>query len=76
MPWQGREFPVLGTVCATAGTLAANEVIKHVTGLVSDTSTPLYWFDLLTMKQRTIQIQRLAHCPVCGDVKGRGGDHA
>lgn len=76
MPWQGKGFPVLGTVCATAGTLAANETIKHLSGLVSHTVTPLYWFDLLTMQQRTIQVQRLGYCPVCGDEVEPGGERA
>ena len=66
--WEGKKFPVLGSVSATAGTIAATQVIKYLSGIEDTPQSTLYWHDSLNMQQLTIQVKRNPHCPVCGGV--------
>ena len=65
--WEGKKFPVLGSVSATAGTMAATQVIKYLSGIDRAPHPTLYWYNSLTMVQRIIQVQRNPRCPVCGE---------
>lgn len=64
--WEGKKFPVLGSVSAMAGTLAATQVIKYLSGVENSPQSLLYWYDTLHMQQQSIRISRHPECPVCG----------
>jgi molybdopterin/thiamine biosynthesis adenylyltransferase len=64
-----RQFPVIGSVAATAGTLAATEVIKLVTGIGEPLVGRLLAADLLTMSFRTLPVRRDPACAVCGNTE-------
>lgn len=61
-----RQFPVLGSVAATAGTLAATEAIKWITGIGEPLAGRLLTMDLRSMQFRTLKIRRDPNCAVCG----------
>lgn len=63
-----RRFPILGTVAATAGALAAMEVIKLLTGAGSTLAGILLTADLRSMTFRRLNIRRLLDCPECASV--------
>ncbi|HEX8912524.1 MAG TPA: HesA/MoeB/ThiF family protein, partial [Humisphaera sp.] len=65
-----REFPVLGAVAGTAGTLAATEAIKILTGIGEPLAGRLLTADLLGMRFRTVEVRRDPQCDVCGSVAG------
>ena len=62
--WQ-RRFPVLGAVSALAGSIAAVEGIKLLTGLGTPLTGVLLYFDTTTMTFQRIPIQRRPDCPEC-----------
>ncbi|MEI7733000.1 MAG: HesA/MoeB/ThiF family protein [Verrucomicrobiota bacterium] len=64
--WWKRQFPVFGAVSGSIGSLAALEVIKHLTGLGETLAGRLLTCDFKTMQFRTVNIRRDPHCPVCG----------
>lgn len=66
--WQ-RRFPILGAVSGVAGTLAALEVIKLVTGLEPPLTHQLLVGDLRTLSWRKLRTHRLADCPDCGMIQ-------
>ncbi|HYE20284.1 MAG TPA: HesA/MoeB/ThiF family protein [Tepidisphaeraceae bacterium] len=68
-----RQFPVLGAVAGTAGTLGATEVIKGITGLGEMLTDRLLVADLLSMKFRTLRLHRDPACGVCGGGKAAAG---
>ncbi|HSI35724.1 MAG: ThiF family adenylyltransferase [Phycisphaerae bacterium] len=61
-----RRFPVLGAVAGIAGTLAAMEVIKGITGMGEMLTDRLLVADLLSMKFQTLRLHRDPTCRVCG----------
>jgi molybdopterin/thiamine biosynthesis adenylyltransferase len=61
-----RRFPVFGAVAGTAGSLAAMEVIKVLSGLGEPLAGRLLVLDLRTMAVQSVLLQRRAGCPVCG----------
>jgi molybdopterin/thiamine biosynthesis adenylyltransferase len=63
--WQ-RRFPILGAVSGVAGTLAALEVIKLITGLERPLTHQLLVANLRTMSWRKLHTRRLSDCPDCG----------
>jgi len=63
--WQ-RRFPVLGAVSGFAGTLAALEVVKLITGLSRPLTHQLLVANLRTMSWRKLRTRRLSDCPDCG----------
>lgn len=65
-PHWRREFPVLGAVAGTAGTLAALEAIKILTGCGTPLAGRLWTCDTATMTCRTLTIPARRECPVCG----------
>ena len=68
-PLWKRRFPVFSAVSSTAGSLAAMEVIKVVTGLGEPLAGRLLLFDLREMRFRTLPISRRSDCARCGGVK-------
>lgn len=65
--WQ-RRFPILGAVSGAAGTLAALEVVKLVTGLEPPLTHQLLVADLRRLSWRKLRTHRLADCPDCGHI--------
>jgi len=65
-PHWKREFPVLGAVAATIGSLAAVEVIKLAARIPGTLAGQLLVCDLSSMQFRKIAILRRADCAVCG----------
>lgn len=63
--WQ-RRFPILGAVSGFAGTLAALEVVKLITGLAAPLTHELLIANLRTMTWRKLRTRRLPQCPDCG----------
>lgn len=63
-----RKFPVLGAVSATAGSLAALEVLRLIAGLESPLAGVLLTLDLRTLNMKKFRIRRLPGCPVCRDL--------
>lgn len=61
-----RRFPVLGAVAGVAGSLAALEVVKILTGFAPTLSGKLLVADLRDMTWRTLRTHRLPTCPDCG----------
>lgn len=64
-----REFPVMGAVAATAGTLGAMEIIKVIAGLGEPLAGRLLIGDLRDMSFRRVQVARNPRCRVCGCVR-------
>ena len=67
--WQ-RRFPVVGPVPGMAGSLAAMEIIKLVTGLGQPLLGRLLVCDLRRMSFRILSVQRDPACRVCGSHEG------
>lgn len=67
-PHWKREFPVLGAVASTVGSLAAMEVIKLVSGVGEPLAGRLLTFDLHSIRFHTIAIARSPGCSVCGEI--------
>ena len=61
-----REFPVLGAVAGTAGSIGAVEAVKVLSGLGEPLAGRLLSCDLRSMAFRTIKISRRSDCGVCG----------
>jgi molybdopterin/thiamine biosynthesis adenylyltransferase len=64
-PHWRRQFPVIGATAATAGALAALEVIKLITGVGEPLFGRLLLMDLHDMSSRTLPIERRPNCRVC-----------
>lgn len=67
MHWT-RKFPVISPVPGVAGSLAALEVIKHLTGLAPTLAGKLLVADLRQLRFQTLPIRRLPDCPECGGI--------
>ncbi len=65
-PHWKREFPVIGAVASTVGSLAAMEAIKLVSGLGEPLAGRLLTFDLRDVAFHTVPLAREPACPVCG----------
>ena len=65
--WQ-RRFPVLGAVSGTAGSLAALEAIKVLSGLGKPLTHQLLVADLRTHSWKRLHTHRLPDCPDCGSI--------
>lgn len=63
-----RKFPVISPVPGVAGSLAALEVIKVLTGLAPTLRGTLLVGDLRRFDFRKFQIRRLPDCPECGGI--------
>jgi molybdopterin-synthase adenylyltransferase len=68
-----REFPVFGAVAGVAGSLAAVEAIKVLTGLGEPLAGHLLTCDLRDMTFRKVQLRRNPACPVCRPQEGSTG---
>jgi molybdopterin/thiamine biosynthesis adenylyltransferase len=66
-PTWTRKFPVLGAVAATAGALAALEVIKCLTGFAPTLAGTLAVFDLRQFAAKKLRIHPSPDCPVCAN---------
>lgn len=64
-PHWRRQFPVIGATAATAGSLAAMEAIKLITGIGEPLFGRLLLMDLREMTSRQMLISRRDNCPVC-----------
>jgi molybdopterin/thiamine biosynthesis adenylyltransferase len=67
-PHWRREFPVFGAVAGVAGSLAAVEALKLITGTGDVLAGRLLCLDLRTMESRRIPIARDPDCAVCGSL--------
>lgn len=64
-----RKFPVISPVPGVAGSLAALEVIKVLTGLAPTLSGTLLVGDLRRLDFKRFRIRRLPDCPDCGGIQ-------
>ncbi|MBA4065739.1 MAG: MoeZ/MoeB [Isosphaera sp.] len=65
-----RRFPVFGAVSGAAGSFAAAEVIKLVTGVGEPLADRLLACDLRDMRFRVFRTRRRPGCPVCNPGPG------
>jgi len=61
-----RRFPVVAPVPGVAGSLAAMEVLKVLTGMGRPLLGRMLVADLGTLEFRTLKLHRIVDCPVCG----------
>lgn len=64
-----RKFPVISPVPGVAGSLAALEVIKVLTGLAPTLAGTLMVADLRRLDFKRFHIRRLPDCPDCGGIQ-------
>jgi adenylyltransferase/sulfurtransferase len=62
-----QEAGILGAVPGIIGSLQANEVIKHITGIGDSMKGRLLIVDALSMKFREVKLHRNRECPLNGD---------
>ncbi|MFM8421716.1 MAG: HesA/MoeB/ThiF family protein [Verrucomicrobiota bacterium] len=62
-----RRFPVIAPVPGVAGSIAALEVLKVVTGMGRPLTGRMLVADLGALRFRTLNLHRIVDCPVCGD---------
>ena len=67
-----RRFPVVAPVPGLAGSVAAMEVIKLVTGMGRPLLGWMLVADMGTLEFRRMKLHRIVDCPVCGDGKDLG----
>lgn len=60
------ELGVLGAMCGIAGSFAAMEAIRHITGFGGDPAGKLHIIDGLKPEMRTIRIVKDPACRACG----------
>lgn len=65
-PTWTREFPVLGAVSSTVGSIAAVEAVKWICGFGELLTDRLLAFDLRDVRFRTIKVHRRVDCAICG----------
>lgn len=68
-----RRFPVLGAVSGSAGSLAAMEVIKILTGMGQPLIGKMLVADLRSMDFRKVRVYRNPDCPDCSQLQFEGG---
>lgn len=61
-----RRFPVLGAVPGVAGSLAALETIKLITGITPTLESRLLTWDLRSYRVKMLRLHRIVDCPDCG----------
>lgn len=61
-----RRFPVFGAVSGTAGSMAAMEVIKVLSGMGDPLAGRLLCVDLRSMQVKSLRLRRVPGCPDCG----------
>lgn len=59
-------FPVLGSVSAMMGCIAATEVVKHLTGFGSILEGWILHIDTANWEMRKAKVKRKPNCPICG----------
>lgn len=64
-------FPVLGSVSALMGCIAATEVIKYITGYGNILEGWMLHIDTRDWTMRKVRVNRRKNCPVCGVLEGR-----
>jgi sulfur-carrier protein adenylyltransferase/sulfurtransferase len=60
------EGGVLGVLCATVGSIQANEAIKLITGIGDPLVGRLLIYDALELSFKDIRVRKDPECPVCG----------
>jgi sulfur-carrier protein adenylyltransferase/sulfurtransferase len=60
------EGGVLGVLCATVGSVQANEAIKLITGIGDPLVGRLLIYDALELSFKDIRVRKDPECPVCG----------
>lgn len=65
-----RQFPVLGAVAGTVGSLGAVEVVKLLTGLGTPLAGTLLAMDLGVMRFRRLRVWRRPDCEDCAHLAG------
>ncbi len=60
------EGGVLGVLCATVGSVQANEAIKLITGIGDPLVGRLLIYDALELSFKYIRVRKDPECPVCG----------
>jgi sulfur-carrier protein adenylyltransferase/sulfurtransferase len=60
------EGGVLGVLCATVGSIQANEAIKLITGIGDPLVGRLLIYDALELSFKDIRVRKDPDCPVCG----------
>src|SRR5207244_3767201 len=60
------EGGVLGVLCATVGSIQANEAVKLLTGIGDPIVGRLVIYDALELSFRDIRVRKDPECPVCG----------
>ncbi|HZD69233.1 MAG TPA: adenylyltransferase/sulfurtransferase MoeZ [Actinomycetes bacterium] len=60
------EGGVLGVLCATVGSVQANEAIKLITGIGDPLVGRLLIYDALELSFKDIRVRKDPDCPVCG----------
>ena len=65
-----RRFPVLGAVSGTAGSMAALEAIKVITGVAPTLAGRLMTLDLRTWRMSRLRTRRVPDCPDCARCTG------
>ncbi|MGB9607254.1 MAG: HesA/MoeB/ThiF family protein, partial [bacterium] len=59
-------FPVLGSVSAMMGCIAATEVVKHLAGFGSILEGWILHIDTANWEMRKAKVKRKPNCPICG----------
>jgi len=60
------EGGVLGVLCATVGSVQANEAVKLITGIGDPLVGRLLIYDALELSFKDIRVRKDPECPVCG----------
>src|SRR4029450_4227493 len=61
------EGGVLGVLCATVGSIQANEAVKLITGMGEPLVGRLVIYDALELSFKEMRVRRDPHCAVCGE---------
>lgn len=69
-----RRFPVIGAVSGAAGSLAAMEAIKVITGMGEPLIDRMLVADLRSMEFRKVRTRRLPGCGECSQIQLNEGD--
>lgn len=61
-------FPVLGSVSAMMGCIAATEVVKYITGIGSTLEGYMLYIDTKSWEMKKTKVKRKPDCLVCGKI--------
>lgn len=67
-PGWKRQFPVFGAVSCLAACIAVMEGIKLLSGMGPALAGKMLYYDIRTMRMRTLPLTRRSGCPVCGAI--------